>query len=104
MSKKTELMKMIKINFNEVQILDPSGNHIQIKDFSAIASELLWKTATTIPLYEASLQLYKGISVNLNKEEIELIINIFKKNQCFYPFAQVPLIKYLENKIKELEV
>jgi hypothetical protein len=94
-------MEKVSINFNDVVITMPNGEVLQAKDYSKIASTFLWKSAPTIPLYQAALKLHDGESVEVSKDELSLLLQIFlPQNQWALPFAMFPMLTYLQAKLE----
>lgn len=94
----------VSINFNDVVVTAPNGEVMQVKDYAKIASTFLWKTAPTIPLYQAALKLHDGESVEFERPDIELLLQIFlPQNQWALPFAMFPMLEYLQGKLGEFE-
>jgi hypothetical protein len=97
-------MEKVSINFNDVVITAPNGDVIQVKDYPKLASTFLWRSAPTIPLYQAALKLHDGESVEVERPDIELLLQIFlPQNQWALPFAMFPMLTYLQGKLEEFE-
>lgn len=102
----------ISINFQDVAITTPSGDVIASEALRKIAATHLWKSAPTIPLYNASLKLHEGESVELNREEVLILMQIFKPRQhdgkwvngWALPFAMFAMLGYLEKCLSSMEV
>jgi len=95
----------VSINFNDVVVTAPNGEVMQINNYAKIASTFLWKTAPTIPLYQAALKLHDGESVEVDKDEMGLLLQIFlPQNQWALPFAMFPMLTYLQGKLGEFGI
>ena len=95
--------ELIEINFNEVEVKDLDGNVLQITDFAKVAANGIFISAPTIELSDFARQLHKGGSVKIDKDSLNIMIAIFKNKQIFMPFAQIPLIEYLDSKLARLD-
>lgn len=97
-------MEKVSVNFNDVVVTAPNGEVVQVKDYSKIASTFLWKTAPTIPLYQAALKLHDGETVEVDKEELTVLLQIFlPQNEWAKPFAMFPMLSYLQAKLQEFD-
>lgn len=92
--------ELIEINFSEVEVKDLEGNLLTIQDFAKVASNGLFISAPTIELSDFARTLHKGETAKVDKSSLEIMIAIFKNKQIFLPIAQLPLISYLEGKLK----
>lgn len=95
--------ELIEINFNEVEVKDLDGNVLQITDFAKVAANGIFISAPTIELSDFARILHKGETAQIDKASLEIMIAIFKNKQIFMPFAQVPLIEYLDSKLARLD-
>lgn len=97
----------MKIDFKEVMCEDLEGNILQLpptftKDFANVA----YRSAPTIDIADLARKIFhadkNGCDVELDKEEFDLLVNIFDSVRLLgYP-AHVATKTYLENKLKEL--
>lgn len=92
------------INLNDVVITAPNGEVVNVKDYAKIAATHLWKSAPTIPLYQAALKLHDGESVEVTKDDVSILLQIFlPQHNWALPFAMFPMLAYLEGKLSYLE-
>lgn len=91
--------RLISINFNDVQVIDLDGAKLIVKDFAKICANGLFTSVPTIELSDAVRELHAGKSVELTTQEIQFFIQVFRSKKVLLPFAQVPLIAYLEGKL-----